>query len=67
MLFCCPKKFICSQICKATSLLGTKITAKMPRGSLKSLFNIGKAKAAVLPEPVSLWTKNGKNLFGLEI
>ncbi len=56
ILFYCPKKLICSQICKATSLLGTKIMANMPLGSLKSLFNIGKAKAAVLPDPVSLWT-----------
>jgi hypothetical protein len=28
--------------------------AKIPLGSLNSLFNIGKAKAAVFPDPVSL-------------
>ena len=43
---------ICSNICSASSLVGVKMTAKMPMGSSAHLCSTGTAKATVFPLPV---------------
>lgn len=53
MIYSLPKASNCSDIWKASSLVGVKINAKYLCGFSKSACSIGRANAAVLPDPVS--------------
>ena len=54
-----PKIENCSAICIANSRLAVSTKAYTPNGSFESVYKIGNANAAVLPDPVGEETESG--------